>query len=104
MANAPTAIRRGRRKGGLREYIVMGVTLAVVLLFSASVQGFTAVGNLQVIASNSTALSILSCGMRVVIISRALDLSVVAIMVAGAAAFATLSNAGCSGPSAPAPR
>ena len=80
------------------EYIVMGVTVALVLVFSTFVQGFATFGNLRVIASNSAALLILSCGMGVVILSRGLDLSMVAVMVAGAAAFATLSNAGYSGP------
>lgn len=80
------------------EYIVMGVTLALVLVFSALIQGFATFGNLRVIASNSAALLILSCGMGMVIISRGLDLSMVAIMVAGAATFATFSNAGYSEP------
>jgi len=82
----------------LLEYIVMGVTVAIVLLLSVFVQGFATFGNLRVIASNSAALLILSCGMGMVIISRGLDLSMVAVMVAGAATFATFSNAGYSEP------
>lgn len=61
----------------------MGVTLALMLLFSAFVRGFAAVGNLQVIASNSAALLILSCGMGIVITAQGLDLSMVAVMAAG---------------------
>jgi ribose transport system permease protein len=76
----------------------MGVTVAIVLLLSVFVQGFATFGNLRVIASNSAALLILSCGMGMVVISRGLDLSMIAIMVAGAATFATFSNAGFSEP------
>jgi ribose transport system permease protein len=91
-------VRVRRRKGSLLEYVVGGVTLTVILLFSVFIQGFATFGNLRVIASNSAALVILSCGMGMVIISRGLDLSLIAIMVAGAATFAILINAGCSGP------
>ena len=69
-----------------------------MLLLSVFVQGFATFGNLLVIAPNSTSLLILSCGMGMVIISRGLDLSMVAIMVAGAATFATFFNAGYSEP------
>ena len=72
--------------------------MALVLLFSIFIQGFASFGNLHVIASNSAALPILSCGMGMVVISRGLDLSMVAVMVAGAATFATFSNAGYSEP------
>ena len=36
VASVPAAIRRERRKGSLLEYIVMGVTLALMLAFSTS--------------------------------------------------------------------
>jgi ribose transport system permease protein len=88
----------GRRNDALLEYVVMAVILALVLVFSFSIQGFATLGNLRVIASNSAALLILSCGMGVVIISRGLDLSLVATMIAGACTFATLSDAGFSAP------
>ena len=78
----------------------MAVTLALIVLFSLTIKGFATLGNLSVILSNSTSLVILDCGMAVVIISRGLDLSQVAAMVAGATTFSTLINAGLSGPSA----
>ena len=78
----------------------MAVTLALIVLFSLSIKGFATLGNLSVILSNSTSLVILSCGMAVVIVSRGLDLSQVAAMVAGATTFSTLINAGFSGPPA----
>jgi ribose transport system permease protein len=82
----------------LLEPIVMGVTVALIVLFSLTIRGFATLGNLSVILSNSTSLVILSCGMAVVIISRGLDLSQIAAMVAGATTFSTLINAGVSGP------
>jgi ribose transport system permease protein len=91
-------VRGGRRKGSLLEYVVIGVILTVIPLFSVFIQGFATLGNLRVIASNSAALVILSCGMGMVIISRGLDLSLVATMVAGATTFAILIDAGYSGP------
>ncbi|MDP3960209.1 MAG: ABC transporter permease [Pseudorhodobacter sp.] len=86
-----------RRKGSLLEYVVMGVTAALFVVFSITVQGFASWGNLSVVASNSAALLILSCGMGIVIISRGLDLSQVAAMVAGAATFGILIGAGIPG-------
>jgi ribose transport system permease protein len=89
-----------RRNGSLLEYVVMGVIVALVLLFSIFIPGFATLGNLRVIASNSAALVILSCGMGMVIISRGLDLSLIATMVAGATVFAIAANAGFSWPPA----
>ncbi len=90
--------RRPRRS--LLEPIVMAVTLALIVLFSLTVPGFATLGNVSVILSNSTSLVILSCGMAAVIISRGLDLSQVAAMVAGATTYSMLVNAGLSGPPA----
>lgn len=83
-----------RRNASLLEYVVIGVTLALILLFSIFIEGFATLGNLRVIASNSAALVILSCGMGMVVVSRGLDLSLIATMVAGAATFALSVNAG----------
>ena len=78
--------------------MVIAVILAIIPLFTIFIQGFATFGNLRVIASNSAALVILSCGMGVVIISRGLDLSLIATMVAGATTFALSIDAGFSGP------
>src|SRR5579872_597329 len=98
-ASIPLAERRKPRRS-LLEPIVVAATLALIVLFAATIRGFATLGNLSVILSNSTSLIILSCGMAVVIISRGLDLSQVAAMVAGATTFSTLINAGLSGPPA----
>ncbi len=73
--------RRGRKN--LLELIVMAVTIAMIVVFSVTIDGFASLGNLKVVLSNSTSLVMLSCGMAVVIISRGLDLSIIAGMVAG---------------------
>jgi ribose transport system permease protein len=98
MTDATLMARRARRRGGLLELIVLAVTLALIVTFSVFVHGFATFGNLRVILSNSASLVILSSAMAVVVISRGLDLSLIAVMVAGAATFSLLINAGFSGP------
>ena len=77
--------------------IVLVVTLTLIVIFSVSVDGFATTGNLRVILSNSASLMILSCGMAVVIISRGLDLSLIAQMVAGATVFSIMIGSGAPG-------
>lgn len=77
-------------RANLLEIVVAGVTLALIAVFSLTIDGFATVGNFRVIFSNSASLVILSCGMAVVIISRGLDLSLVAMMIAGATTFSVL--------------
>ena len=96
-ATAPVQLAR-RPRGSLLEPIVLAVTLALIVLFALTIPGFATLGNLSVILSNSTSLILLSCGMAVVVISRGLDLSQVAAMVAGATTYCTLINAGLPGP------
>lgn len=88
------------RGGSLLEYVVMAVTAGLALVFALTVPGFATLGNLAVAATNSAALLILACGMGVVVISRGLDLSQVAAMVAGAATFGILIGAGLPGAAA----
>lgn len=96
-ATAPVQLAR-RPRSSLLEPIVLAVTLGLIVLFALTTPGFATLGNLSVILSNSTSLVLLSCGMAVVVISRGLDLSQVAAMVAGATTYCTLINAGLSGP------
>ena len=88
------------RRESLLETVVLATTIVLVLLFSLLIDGFASFGNLRVVLSNSAALVILGCGMGVVVISRGLDLSLIAVMVAGATTFSTLINAGAPGWSA----
>ncbi len=97
--NTVSRIAGARLRGGsLLEYVVVGVIVVLVVLFSIFIPGFATLGNLRVIASNSAALVILSCGMGMVIISRGLDLSLIATMVAGATIFSISIDAGWSWP------
>ncbi|MAY62373.1 MAG: ABC transporter permease [Rhizobiales bacterium] len=93
MAERKSMAEAGRRKRNLLEIIVVAVTVALIVIFSVVVDGFATFGNFRVILSNSASLVILSCGMAVVIISRGLDLSLVAVMIAGATTFTIFINA-----------
>lgn len=94
MTDLAAAINIRRRRSSLLEIVVIAVTVLLIIAFSIMTDGFATLGNLRVIVSNSASLVILSCGMAVVIISRGLDLSLVAEMVAGAATFSILIGAG----------
>jgi len=84
----------GRRRVNVLEIVVIAVTLAMIVAFSFVIDGFATPGNFKVILSNSVSLVILSCGMGVVVISRGLDLSLIAVMVAGATIFSVQIDAG----------
>lgn len=84
----------GAGRKNMLERVVAVATLALIIVFSISINGFATSGNLHVILSNSASLAVLSCGMAVVIISRGLDLSLIAQMVAGATTFSILVSGG----------
>ena len=98
MAELAAKIRFNRRKGNVLGAVVLVVTVLLVVIFAATIPGFATLGNLWIILANSASLAILSCGMAVVIISRGLDLSLIAQMVAGAATFSILINGGVPAP------
>lgn len=100
MAELMATIGFDRRRSNVLGLVVLVVTALLVIAFALVIDGFATIGNLRVILSNSASLVILSCGMAVVIISRGLDLSLVAQMVAGAATFSILINAGLPGSAA----
>lgn len=93
MDEAAARIGRGRRRRNMLEVVVLAATLALIVVFSIFIDGFATLGNLRVIVSNSASLVILSCGMAVVIITRGLDLALIAEMVAGATIFSILVSA-----------
>ncbi len=95
--------RAGRMwtRGGGTNMLTRVVALAALVLavvFSLAIDGFATWGNLRVVLSNSASLAILSCGMAVVIISRGLDLSLIAQMIVGATIFGILISSGVSAP------
>lgn len=97
MINPATIFRRSEKRTNILGAVVLVATVLLIALFSIKIDGFATAGNLRVLLSNSASLVILSCGMAVVIISRGLDLSLIAQMVAGAATFSILINAGLNG-------
>jgi ribose transport system permease protein len=82
-------VGRSRREN-LLERVVAAVTVVLIVVFSISIEGFATLGNLKVILSNAAAIAVLSCGMAVVVVTRGLDLSLVAQMVSGALTFSIL--------------
>lgn len=95
------AVALGKARGSRRnmlERVVAVAALALALVFAVTVDGFATLGNLRVILSNTASLAILSCGMAVVVISRGLDLSLIAQMVAGATVFGILIASGIAAP------
>lgn len=68
-----------------QEVLVMVVTLLLVGLFSLLLDGFASVSNFLSLARSVSGLGILGLGMGLVVISRGLDLSQVAVMAISAA-------------------
>lgn len=90
--------RAGTSRKNMLERVVALAALALVIVFSLAIDGFATLGNLRVILSNTASLAILSCGMAVVVISRGLDLSLIAQMIAGATIFGMLIGNGVAAP------
>jgi ribose transport system permease protein len=83
-SGAATPVRGGRRN--MLERVVAVAAVVLIVVFSVVIDGFATLGNL------------LSCGMAVVVISRGLDLSLIAQMVAGATIFGILISSGVAAP------
>src|SRR6202451_2812953 len=63
-----------------QEQIVLLITIALLLLFSLTLPGFSSVANLLNLVRSISILGILGLGMGLIVISRGIDLSEVAIM------------------------
>jgi len=68
------------------------MTIILFLMFAMFLPGFLTVGNLLTLLRNVSILGILSVGMAVVVISRGIDLSMVATLAMGTAVAAVLSQ------------
>ena len=90
--------QRGAGRTNMLERVVALATLALIVIFSITIDGFATLGNFRVVVSNSASLAVLGCGMAVVIVSRGLDLSLIAQMVAGATVFGILISNGVDAP------
>ncbi|MFK5980689.1 MAG: ABC transporter permease [Rhizobiaceae bacterium] len=64
-----------------QERMVLGISLLLFVIFSFTLSGFLTFGNLFSLLQGVTILGILGIGMAIVVISRGIDLSMVAIMV-----------------------
>lgn len=80
------------------ERVVAVAAVVLIVVFSVVIDGFATLGNLSVVLSNTASLAILGSGMAVVVISRGLDLSLIAQMVAGATIFGILISNGVAAP------
>jgi ribose transport system permease protein len=74
-----------------QEQIVLLITLALLIVFGASLPGFATITNLLNLVRSISILGILGLGMGMIVISRGIDLSEVAIM-AGSWCIALLEN------------
>src|SRR6476659_9910788 len=74
-----------------QEQIVLLITIALVIVFSLTLSGFATVTNLLNLLRSISILGILGLGMGLIVISRGIDLSEVAIM-AGSWCVALIAN------------
>ena len=95
MAVDASAVEPGGSSGGLlaqllkkpsQEQIVLLITIALLIIFSVTLPGFSSVANLLNLVRSFSILGILGLGMGLIVISRGIDLSMVAIMAGSWAA------------------
>ncbi len=84
MASEASAVEPGSSSGGLlarflkkpsQEQIVLLITIALLILFSLTLPGFSSVANLLNLVRSISILGILGLGMGLIVISRGIDLS-----------------------------
>ena len=76
-----------------QERVVLAISVVMFLLFSVELEGFLQVGNRLSLLQSVAVLGILAIGMGLVVISRGIDLTMVAVMVFTVAwSFALFSN------------
>ncbi|HUN51794.1 MAG TPA: ABC transporter permease [Candidatus Sulfotelmatobacter sp.] len=89
MAVNASAVDPGGSSGGLlaqllrkpsQEQIVLLITIVLLIVFSLTLPGFSKLGNLLNLVRSISILGILGLGMGLIVISRGIDLSEVAIM------------------------
>jgi ribose transport system permease protein len=76
----PSVGRRGMRFKTSQEQIVLFITIVLLILFAVALPGFSSVANLLNLVRSISILGILGLGMGLIVISRGIDLSEVAIM------------------------
>ena len=75
-----------------QELIILVVTVTIFFLFSVFLNNFFTTGNLLTLMRSVSILGILSIGMAVVVISKGIDLSLIASLAVGTAAASVLSS------------
>src|SRR6201997_3025709 len=63
-----------------QEQIVLAITIALLIVFGLTLNGFATVSNLLNLLRSISILGVLGLGMGLIVISRGIDLSEVAIM------------------------
>jgi len=81
-----------RRLRLTQESIIVTITLVMFGAFALFLPGFLSVGNLLTLLRSVSVLGILSVGMGVVVISRGIDLSMVATLAMGTAVAVVLAQ------------
>jgi ribose transport system permease protein len=81
-----------------QERIVLAITVALFLLFSATLHRFLTSANLLSLLQSVSVLGILGVGMAIVVIGRGIDLSIVATMAIPVAWVLFMMNQGVSTP------
>ena len=77
---AATRLPRFRFGKTNQEQIVLAITIALLIVFGLTLNGFATVSNLLNLLRSISILGILGLGMGLIVISRGIDLSEVAIM------------------------
>src|SRR3546814_16451245 len=77
-----------------QQTIVFILFIIIFSVFSVSLQGFFAVGNMFAMLRSISVLGILGLGMAVVVIGRGVDLSMVALLAVPTGVILTLAGAG----------
>lgn len=83
-----------------QEAAILGVALALMLVFAVMLPGFATINNMLTLARSVSVLGVLSMAMALVVIGRGLDLSLIASMAAGSATVMAGLGAGYGLPAA----
>lgn len=76
-----------------QEIIVLGVTTLIAVILSITLEGFFSLGNFFALLRSISVLGVFGLGMAIVVLSRGIDLSIVAVGFAMGAAAICLINA-----------
>ena len=87
-----------KKRNTSQEQVVLTLTAVLLVLFSVLLPGFLSIKNILVLLTNISILGILGLGMGLIIISRGIDLSEIAIMAGAWAIGLSAIESGASVP------